>query len=70
MCKLSKQEEQVLEMRLRSADDKIVADNLHIPEGQVRVIKSRVKKKRQKARSLLDKTRRYQSILYPKRKDE
>jgi len=57
-------------MRLRSADDKIVADNLHIPEGQVRVIKSRVKKKRQKARSLLDKTRRYQSILYPKRKGE
>jgi len=70
MCNLSKQEEEILKMRLTSADDKIVAFNLHISESQVRVIKARVRSKRKKAKSLLEATRKYDSILYPKRKGE
>jgi FixJ family two-component response regulator len=67
MCRLSKQEEQVLDLAMTSADNKIVALNLHISENQVRVVKARVKKKRAKAQALLDKTRKYKSLLYPDR---
>jgi FixJ family two-component response regulator len=70
MSGLSSQEKQVLDFRLTAADDKVTAANLKISVDQVRVIKSRVKKKREKAQALLKDTKKYAPILYPKRKGE
>ena len=67
MCDLSMREKQVLELRLTSADDKIVAMNLGISDDEVRVYKTRAKRKVAKAEKFLREMRKYKSVLYPKK---
>lgn len=68
MFGLSKREKEVLETALTSADDKVVAGYLHITPEQVRVHKTRVRRKVKVAQSFLRRMKKYRRVLNPEKK--
>lgn len=73
MCKFSKMEIAVLELAQTAADDKIVAANLSkngktVTPPEIRTYKSRARRKVAKAQKFLQESKKYNSILFPKKK--
>lgn len=65
---LSRREKEVLELCLTSADDKIVAMNLKISPQQVRVHKTRVRRKIEACKKFIRQMKKYRRVLYPEKK--
>jgi len=69
MCKLSRQEENVL-VNLKRLKRKDLASILGISPKTVDAYLNRIKRKRKECQQFLAKTNPYKKVLYPKRKGE
>jgi len=69
MCKLSKQEENVL-VNLRKLKRSDLAKTLGLSPKTIDAYLSRVKRKREECKVFLEQTNRYKSLLYKKRRGE